>query len=334
MNALRPAAVLLGVLLLATACDDDDDPTQSGGSIIVVNQTALTFEGVIEGSQPAPQQIDITTSGGGALSGLTLTTTYLGSQPGGWLDAAISSTSTPTTLTVAPSIGDLSPGRYSAMLVLRASGATNSPRGILVTFTVIGGHIFRFTPPAGAPAVTSVSVRGSFNDWGETAMSKSGDTWTLPMDLDPGVYEYKFYINGNWPDNMCNDGEWGQPGADGWIDPASDGCNGGNAVIMISDQHLFRYRPPAAAPAITSVTVPGNFNGWDNTATDMELVGHTWIAEVDLAPNTYMYKFFINGAWPGNMCNDEILGHPEADFWIDPQADSCDGDGNAVITVE
>ena len=51
--------------------------------------------------------------------------------------------------------------------------------------------------------VTSVSLRGSFNSWGEWPMEKQLDgTWSITIDLEPGEYRYKFFINSKWPQDM------------------------------------------------------------------------------------------------------------------------------------
>ncbi len=50
-----------------------------------------------------------------------------------------------------------------------------------------------------APAASSVSVAGSFNEWDEEKhpMRKKKDgTWTKRVSLPPGRHEYQFVING------------------------------------------------------------------------------------------------------------------------------------------
>ncbi|MBE3574308.1 MAG: alpha amylase N-terminal ig-like domain-containing protein [Firmicutes bacterium] len=91
---------------------------------------------------------------------------------------------------------------------------------------------FRYVPPAGEQ-VTSVSLRGSFNSWGETPMAKSPDgSWSVTIQLAPGEYQYKFFINGQWPRDMAKgpDGRPIDPAADGYVD---DGYGGQNAVRYV-----------------------------------------------------------------------------------------------------
>ncbi len=117
------------------------------------------------------------------------------------------------------------------------------------------GHTFTYAPPAQAPAVNSISLRGEFNGWGTTPMAHQPDgSWRAIVQLEPGLYEYKFFINNAWPSDMCHDLQWGHPGADYWIDPDADGCvsdgvGGRNAVASIGDGPglQFSHSPATAA---------------------------------------------------------------------------------------
>lgn len=61
----------------------------------------------------------------------------------------------------------------------------------------------RFTPPHPARTVT---VAGSFNGWNREATplrkQADGDAWSVTLSLEPGVYAYKFVVNGDewYPD--------------------------------------------------------------------------------------------------------------------------------------
>jgi 1,4-alpha-glucan branching enzyme len=52
----------------------------------------------------------------------------------------------------------------------------------------------------------NVSVAGEFNDWDPEAdpMSLSGGVWTITLGLDPGRYEYKFVVDGDWITDPAN----------------------------------------------------------------------------------------------------------------------------------
>lgn len=101
---------------------------------------------------------------------------------------------------------------------------------------------FTYVRPTGAPAVTSVNLAGSFNDWSTTAQpmtQQANGSWTTTIPLARGTYQYKFVMNGNqWASNMCNDPTWGDPNNGGKVDAtvttcANDNNGGQNAVLTI-----------------------------------------------------------------------------------------------------
>lgn len=112
------------------------------------------------------------------------------------------------------------------------------------------GHPFTYDPPAAAPTVSTISVRGAFNSWGETTMSRQDDgSWRVLIELADGTHPYKFFINGGWVDDMCYDETWGHPDQGFIVDPDASGCvsdgyEGQNAVITLGEVALnFRHSP-------------------------------------------------------------------------------------------
>jgi 1,4-alpha-glucan branching enzyme len=52
-----------------------------------------------------------------------------------------------------------------------------------------------------APAAKRVSLAGSFNNWNTKALSAKKDSkgnWAAKVNLKPGRYEYKFFVDGSW----------------------------------------------------------------------------------------------------------------------------------------
>ena len=47
---------------------------------------------------------------------------------------------------------------------------------------------------------TIVILTGSFNAWNQSQLvfGREGDEWVCRIDLDPGVYQYKFILDGDW----------------------------------------------------------------------------------------------------------------------------------------
>lgn len=110
----------------------------------------------------------------------------------------------------------------------------------------------------------------------------------------------------------------------------------------------FTYDPPDGAGEIEAISVPGDHNDWDcceGNALHMELQEDgTWLAEIELEPGEYEYKYWSENMWPDhggwaqNMCDDEEWGDPDNEFWLSPEADECVDDGfggfNAKVTIE
>jgi 1,4-alpha-glucan branching enzyme len=60
-----------------------------------------------------------------------------------------------------------------------------------------------------APDARKVSLAGDFNDWDTTASPMKKDKkgmWKATVSLNPGRYEYRFLVDGNWEnDPACCD---------------------------------------------------------------------------------------------------------------------------------
>ena len=119
---------------------------------IALSPTGVTFTATAGGASPAAQSVSISNAGGGTLSGLTHTVAYQSGQPTGWLTAALSSTSAPSTLTLTAATGTLAAGTYNATVSVASPLASNSPRTVSVTFTI--------GQAAGAPSLSMPTVSG------------------------------------------------------------------------------------------------------------------------------------------------------------------------------
>ncbi|HEX6588938.1 MAG TPA: alpha-amylase family glycosyl hydrolase [Longimicrobiales bacterium] len=115
------------------------------------------------------------------------------------------------------------------------------------------GYAFIYEPPAGAPAITSMVLRGTFNNWGPPNGTdipftlRDDGSWAAYVELDSATtYEYKFVINGQWIADMCDDPTWGHEEAGGFVHLEADGCVGenSNAVIVLADVGIgFSHSP-------------------------------------------------------------------------------------------
>lgn len=77
-----------------------------------------------------------------------------------------------------------------------------------------------------APEAKAVFVAGSFNDWRPDAtplQPQMHGLWTVELELVPGVYEYRFVVDGCW----CSD-----PGVSETVHNPFDGQN---AVMRVHE---------------------------------------------------------------------------------------------------
>ncbi len=119
------------------------------GPAIGLSTTAVGFADTLLEADPAAQTVSVTNTAGGVLSGLAVgSPVYAAGQPTGWLTASLSGTTAPATVSLAVAKGALPAGTYTATVPVTSSVASNSPRGIAVTLTVL---------PA-LPAILSVSA--------------------------------------------------------------------------------------------------------------------------------------------------------------------------------
>jgi 1,4-alpha-glucan branching enzyme len=84
---------------------------------------------------------------------------------------------------------------------------------------------------------------------------------------------------------------------------------GGAAVASVMDRQppISKVQPPTAdrrirftlvAPTASTVSIVGDFNGWNPTSLPLRRSadGRTWEVEVPLAPGRYAYSFVVDGA--------------------------------------
>ena len=105
-------------------------------ALIALSATSLSFTATQSiGTAPA-QQVAVSNGGRGTLSGLQVNVSYTGG-PSGWLNASLSSTTAPATLTLTPNGPALARGSYTATVQVSAAGVANSPQNAGVQFTLV-----------------------------------------------------------------------------------------------------------------------------------------------------------------------------------------------------
>lgn len=102
-------------------------------------------------TEPASQNVSVTTAGGGVLSGLGVEVEFDNGEPTGWLDATLSASTAPTSLMVTASPRGISPGTYGATVLVTAQGLDTGSARLTIRFEVSG--------PAGSSTQNSVGNR-------------------------------------------------------------------------------------------------------------------------------------------------------------------------------
>lgn len=103
---------------------------------IVLSESEVRFEGISGQGLTSPRTVQVTGSGGGTLSGLSVDVDYPSGSAGGWLEANLQGSQTPASLVLRASPAALSPGTYRAEVRVAAQATGTSPRVLPVEFTV------------------------------------------------------------------------------------------------------------------------------------------------------------------------------------------------------
>jgi uncharacterized repeat protein (TIGR01451 family) len=96
---------------------------------------ALMFVAFHEGPPPVADAVRITNQGGGTLSGIATDVSYTESGSD-WLTLSLEAVTAPATLQVGPHTTNLTPGTYTATVVISSNVADNSPQNLPVTYRV------------------------------------------------------------------------------------------------------------------------------------------------------------------------------------------------------
>jgi len=193
-----------------------------------------------------------------------------------------------------------------------------------------GGVVFSYL----APDAATVFLAGDFNGWNATALAltKGADgVWTLAVALEPGRYEYKFVVDGNWVEDPDNPEKQSDPfgGSNSLVTVAADGqvaaVAGAAAPVAAATAapasvDKITVRAPIAvdggiqftyAGNVGAVFLAGTFNGWN--ATELPLAGDgagKWIIVHALPAGQHEYKFVVDGNWLADPENPDTQSDP------------------------
>lgn len=81
------------------------------------------------------------------------------------------------------------------------AGRTGTPKGKTKAEKPARKVLFEFS----APEASQVSLSGDFNNWDTNANPMKKDkkgVWKTSISLKPGRYEYRFFADGNWENDL------------------------------------------------------------------------------------------------------------------------------------
>ena len=126
-----------------------------------------------------------------------------------------------------------------------------------------------------------VILSGNFNSWStlQGQMLKTDSGWIKDIKIEPGIYEYKFIINGNWIHDTNNNLK------------VDDGYDGYNSVYY---RYNFSFKLPGFGNA-NRVVVTGSFNKWNPGQLIMDRAGNGWELKLYLHDGIHQYHFLVDG---------------------------------------
>ena len=129
-----------------------------------------------------------------------------------------------------------------------------------------------------------VILAGSFNKWDENhfKMEKTENGWELSLQINPGVYEYRYIVDGEWIDD---------PGNPNKVKNEFDEYN---SVIDVTKSVTFNLNGFQDAK---TVVLSGSFNDWSETAFKMKKTDNGWTYKVWLSGGKHHYKFIVDDQW-------------------------------------
>lgn len=150
--------------------------------------------------------------------------------------------------------------------------------------------------------IEAVYVSGEFNDWATNRwkMTKvnakryelTKDLFEFTSDFD---WEFKFIVNGE---------HWAEPSWD--FENVTMAKSETGKPLMVYNLKLYsafatkygnvRFKLKGFSTA-NSVILSGTFNRWDETGFKMKKEKDGWYITLQLRPDTYYYKFIVDGTW-------------------------------------
>ena len=168
ISGLSPGTYAATVFVTAAAASNSPRQlsvtfTLAAAPAVQLSTSSVSFAATAGGSNPAPQVVTVSNSGGEGLALPVASITY--GSGGGWLSATVSGSTAPYVISFQPNLAGLSAlGTYTATVSVASTGASNTPQSVSVTL-VLGG------PPSIQVSSTGLSFVGTTGGSNPTAQS-------------------------------------------------------------------------------------------------------------------------------------------------------------------
>ncbi len=150
------------------------------------------------------------------------------------------------------------------------------------TAFLLPSGLTRFYVPGNLKA-RRVLLSGNFNDWStlKGTMARTDSGWVADVKLEPGIYAYKYIIDGHWTVDVYNNNN------------QNDGVGNVNSIYY---RYNYTFKLPGYASA-RHVTAAGSFNNWNGSEIEMYKVGDSWKRSLYLHDGMFAYRFMVDGQW-------------------------------------
>lgn len=135
-----------------------------------------------------------------------------------------------------------------------------------------------------------VILAGTFNNWDEERLHMRRDSlgWVVHLTLHPGIYEYKFIVDGQWMEDPANP------------EKRHNQYGTFNSVLRVTEPVRFEL---AGFSDAREVILAGSFNDWNEKKLRMRRTEIGWKIEVPLVGGKHLYKFIVDGQWMTDPAN-------------------------------
>lgn len=129
-----------------------------------------------------------------------------------------------------------------------------------------------------------VIISGSFNKWNEDlfVMDKTENGWELSLQINPGVYEYRYIVDGTWMEDPANPNK------------VKNEFDEYNSIIDVTKLVAFYLKGYSDAD---KVILSGSFNDWSENTYKMKKTAFGWTYNVWLSGGKHHYKFIVDKEW-------------------------------------